>query len=723
MFQAPRQFKSAALASADAAPAPSPVDLDLGKIWSAIWQGRTTILAAAAVALLVAVLFVLAVPHRFTAVTEILIEPTDLPAVANQPNQQSPQASDTAILQVESQVRVLTSEDVLRRVIDSTALAHDPEFVRQSPLRVWTKQFLTSLGLGTQLAPADPSLAALIELRRHLQVRRAERTYVVDVAVNSRDAAKAARLANAIARAYLTQQTEVRSDAARQISQSLTARLNELRDSVRRAEERVQAFKESHNIVGAGGQLVNEQQLSDLNNQLSGARARTAAAKARLDQIEALQKSKTEIGAFPEAVQSPTITALRTQYAEIMRREAEQTTSLGARHPAVIEIQAQAERLKHMIADEIGRTALAARTDYESARANEDSLTRNVDALKQSTLATNASLVTLRELERDVQASRAVYEAFLMRARETSEQERVDTKNIQVISKAEPPPNRSWPPSNAVIALGAILLGMAAGAGVTLLRSVVPGTAPPAQRIAPAPRRRSLWRGRSPADVAELVPGVPVLAVMPRLDRVDHATLEDPRSNIAAGMRNVYDAVRAKPGRRGNPSVLVLASGVDSGDAPVALTLAALAATTQRVLLIDTDLERRTLSAINVDRSDSGLVDVAVGRRLLSEAVIRDADTNINFIPFVAPNSQRDRRITDEDVKLAFAQTQNFDMVIVAAADPSTDPSAGFFAGLVDHIVLVLRGDKAKSATAIVSRLGLDARKICGAVLTDDAAM
>jgi Mrp family chromosome partitioning ATPase len=261
------------------------------------------------------------------------------------------------------------------------------------------------------------------------------------------------------------------------------------------------------------------------------------------------------------------------------------------------------------------------------------------------------------------------------------------------------------------------LLGIAAGAGVTLMRSVVLGTAAAPQSVAPARRKRGLWRDKSPAPTPELVPGVPVLAVMPQLDRVDHATLEDPRSSIAAGMRKVYDTVRARPGRRGNPSVLVLASEVDSGDAPVALTLAALAAATQRVLLIDTDLERRTLSVVDADRSESGLVDVAVGRRLLSEAVIRDADTNVNFIPFVAPNSRRDRRITDEDVKLAFAQTENFDMVIVAAADPSADPSTGFFAGLVDHIVLVIKTDEVKSAAAIVASLGLNARKVRGAVL------
>jgi Mrp family chromosome partitioning ATPase/capsular polysaccharide biosynthesis protein len=546
---------------------------------------------------------------------------------------------------------------------------------------------------------------------------------VVDVSVSSEEAAKAARLANAVAQAYLAEQTDVRADAARQVSRSLTGRLNELKQSVQSAEDRVQAFKVSHNIVGANGQLVNEQQLADLNNQLAAVRARTTAAKARLDQIEAVQRSKTDVGAFPEAVQSQTITALRSQYAEVMRREAEQTISLGDRHPAVIEIHAQAERLKRMIADEVNRIALAARTDYESARTNEDLLTRNVDALKQSTLATNAAMVTLRELERDVQASRAVYEAFLVRARETGEQERLDTKNIQVISKADLPLNRSSPPSSALIALGALFLGVAAGAGLVMMRASMPR--PSAPRSGAASARQD--RGGEPdgeTAAAELATGVPVLAVMPQGEGFAPQAVQNPRSRVAVAIQQVYDAVQASPVRPGNRSVMVVASGDDADAAAVALTLAVLGATTQRVLLIDADLDRRALSAIDADHSEAGLVDVAVGRRLLSEAVLRDSDSNLNVIPFVSPNSRRDRRITDEDVRLAFAQTSNFDMVIVAATDVSGDPGARFFAGLVDHIVLVSPADAADAGTvkAVLSALGINARKVRGAVLTEAAA-
>ena len=343
-------------------------------------------------------------PYKYTATTQILIDPMELHSAGNELTSPS-QQSDAAVLTVESQVRVLTSDNLLSRVVTAEGLDHDPEFVRGA----------SSLEYA--------SLAALNELKRHLSVSRADRTYVIDVSVTSEDPAKAARIANAIAKVYLAEQTEVRSDNARQISQSLSGRLKELQDRVRDSENRVEAYKSSHNIVGANGELVDEQQLASLNAQLSAAHARTEEAKSRLDQIEGAKRSKTDMGAFPAAIQSQTITALRTQYAEIMRREAEQKTSLGERHPAVIEIEAQAERLQHMIDDEVARVALSARAEYQSAKTNEDTLTRNLDTLKQTAMSTNESLVGLRELEREVQANRAVYEAFLVRARETGEQE------------------------------------------------------------------------------------------------------------------------------------------------------------------------------------------------------------------------------------------------------------------------------------------------------------
>jgi len=710
MFEAPRQNRSAIVGTRELPAAFAPAaEFDFQRILSVIWRGKAIILGTTTISLIAAALFVSFVPHRYTATTQILIDPTDLRAVATDLAPAS-QANDAAVLMVESQVRVLTSDNVLRRVIKAEALDHDAEFIGQ-------QSWLGGAAYG------DSSQSALNALKRAVQVKRAERTYIVDVSVTAREPVKVARIANAIAQAYLAEQTDVRSDAARQISQSLSARLNELKERVRQAENRVETYKAQNNILGASGQLVNEQQLSELNNQLGMARARTAAAKARLDQVEQVHVSQDDIGSFPEAVQSQTITALRTQYAEIMRREAEQMTSLGARHPAVIEIQAQAERLRHLIENEVHRIALSARSDYESARANEATLAGNLENLKSNAITTNEAMVSLRELERDVVASRAVYESFLVRARETGEQERLDTKNIRVISRADPPARRSFPPSNTLLAVGALLIGVAAGTGIVVLQAAGNDSAPRLTRSAGngtllGRLARTIGVFLLPSNAA---PSIPILATLPHVDTsFALGAAQDPNSHFAWEIGQVLDGVGASPGMRGNPSILVIAADDEDDTVAVALTLAAAAAITRQVLLIDADLERRTLAAIDADRSPAGLIDVAVGRRELNEVTVRDRETDINLVSFVPPNSRRDRRITEADVTWAFDQTRRFDMVIVAAVGFHSDPSTRLFADLVDHIVLVAEADK-QDVSAIerfASQLGVNGRKIRGAVLT-----
>ena len=154
--------------------------------------------------------------------------------------------------------------------------------------------------------------------------------------------------------------------------------------------------------------------------------------------------------------------------------------------------------------------------------------------------------------------------------------------------------------------------------------------------------------------------------------------------------------------------------------ATVALTLAALAAENERVLLIDADIERRTLSAIDAEQSEAGLVDVATGRRRLSDVITRDRETNINLASFVSPDSRREGRIAEADIRRAFNQTKRFDLVIVAAIDVTGAPSTRFFGTVVDHIVLVAKADEhdATAVARLIGRLGLDAKKVRGAVLT-----
>ncbi len=345
MFEAPRQFRSAAAGNGNVAVGLAPLSqIDLEKIWSTIWRGRGTILLTTLAALVLAVLFIALAPHQYTAVTQILIDPSDLRAVGNETTA-SNQMTDGALLQVESQVQVLTSDAVLRRVGAVSGSR------KRSGIR---PRAFAALGTDGQECDARRQIACRLErtqaprrreaCRAHLR-RRCQRHQPRSAqggTARQRGGAGLSRRADRCARRGGAAGVAIAVGAA-QRAQGPRAR----------AEDRVEVYRQRNNLVAANGhQLVTEQQITDLNNQLATARTRTAEAKARLDQVEAVQRKKDALGAFPEAIQSPTITALRSQYAEIVRREAD---------PAVIEIEAQAERLRGVIDTEINRIALSAR--------------------------------------------------------------------------------------------------------------------------------------------------------------------------------------------------------------------------------------------------------------------------------------------------------------------------------------------------------------------------
>jgi uncharacterized protein involved in exopolysaccharide biosynthesis len=370
--------------------------------------------------------------------------------------------NESAIALLESQIRIVRSESVLRGVIGRLNLERDPEFVGErgifSPLR----------DLISSPPTEDARTRALRSLQRAVQVDRASRSYVIVVNASSEDPNKAARIADTIAAVYLDEEVRARADAARRVGRSMTSRLQELADNVRDSERNVEQFKQQNNLVGAGKRLINDQQLEELTTQLTLARSVTTEQKGRVDQIERLMKADADPDTIAEAIQSPTVSALRAQFAELVRQEASASALLGDRHPEIAVLRQRRKQHQQLITDELKRTAAAARNDYARAVANENALAANLETLKSKVQLSGGAMVRLRELERVVEANRAIYEVSLVRTKELNEQEGIDTANTRVIAEALPP-NRPTMPRRALV-LAALVVGLIAGASWVLLR-------------------------------------------------------------------------------------------------------------------------------------------------------------------------------------------------------------------------------------------------------------
>ncbi|WP_232629376.1 GumC family protein [Methylobacterium sp. Leaf118] len=433
--------------------------------------------------------FVATMEPRYMATAQVIIDPRGLRVVEREvtPNVDN---ADAQVATVENEMRVLRSSSVLEAVVAREGLDRDPEFIGDPPglMRRLRSGLAELLGQSPPREP-DPRRSALQSLERKVAVRRAERSFVIEVTVASRDADKSARIANDLVTIYTEQAGKTRADLARRSGVSLDNRLAELRAAVRAAEDRVETFKNEHDLVSADGSLTRDLRLRDINARLVTARARTTEAQARMEQAGALSG---KLDGMTESVQSQAVVQLRGQIAEVRRRRANLANVLGPRHPELASASREIEVLQEQLDQELRRIAESARNDYRRAKQTEEELRKTVESMSRASFVDSRALTELRELEREAEARRTLFSQYLVRSRELTEQTQVDLNNIRAISAAIPPDRPTNLSKVVILAIGS-LIGLLLGLVLAIFLGVLRGEASadtdrPAEGEAPAAR-------------------------------------------------------------------------------------------------------------------------------------------------------------------------------------------------------------------------------------------
>ncbi|MEL6372940.1 MAG: exopolysaccharide transport family protein [Pseudomonadota bacterium] len=451
---------------------------ELREIGLALWARKATIFWTAVLFVLPAIAFLLLTPSKYETHSEILLDPRAKPLVEGEvvPRGLGRSSVGADTLLVDSQSELIRSNAILQRVVNELKLGQDEEFYK--PRGLGLRMRLRNL-VGPLLPDFQPEklpsqnrdLVALTRLRdRHLAVGRAGNTYVIRVAVMSTDAEKAALIANTIARTYVSDQSRLVDETTRAATQTLAGRLKDLRKRVREAEQRVEAFRAANGLLGTPGILNAEQQLRQLNENLTRARAETALAKAKLDQLSA-GGNPVAVGDTPEALSYAVLSNLRASLSRIERRLAGLRQRLGPAHPDLTRARAERTGLQRSLQRELTRLKASAKVAFDVASKNEKTLEANLAKLEQRAAKNNRALIQLRELEREAQAARAVFQAFLTRTKQTQEQEKLDRTDARIISLATVPLRPSFPPTLLVLAIAG-LAGLAAGTVLAWLRYV-----------------------------------------------------------------------------------------------------------------------------------------------------------------------------------------------------------------------------------------------------------
>jgi polysaccharide biosynthesis transport protein len=588
---------------------------------------------------------------------------------------------------VNSQVKIFSSESIILPVIKSMNLAHDSEFV--GPPHALGAQILwqitklinrvtQSLGLKddrTIDAEAFLERTAVETFLNRLTTRREETSYVIDVNFASEDPNKAARIANAVADAYIAADLAARTQSTKMASQWLQDRLIELKVQATDADRVLQNYKSTNNIVDTGRGLLNQQQLSDLNTQLISARTEIAEAKARLGRIRQIGSDGIPDATVTDALNNSVITRLRAQYLDLAARAADLASRLGQGHITVVRLHEQMDELRKSIRNEEQRIADAYASDYEIAKAREKSLTDSMYQLVGEAGASSQAQVMMRDLESSADTYRNLYNHFLQKFEETIQTQTIPVTDSRIVTRATPPLYKSSPKSALALA-GGIVLGLFMGAGAAIAREMmldVFRTSNEVEQttgirclgilpIVTGNRKRTMWFG---AWTKSLRTGL--------TEGIEEFVLDAPYSRFTETLRHVKVSIDAAQLVRDVKVIGVVSSVAKEGKTTVAANLGALVVASSRAhtLIIDGDFHQRSLTRMLAPHAREGLIEALGDPSRLATLVYHRQRSQLDVLPCVLekriPNAA-ELLASPQMEKLLIAARDAYDYIIIELA-------------------------------------------------------
>ncbi len=594
---------------------------------------RRRIIAGTAITIMLVVVAILSqLTPRYTASALVMIDPSD-DKVVNVETLLS--GLDTDKASIENQVQIIRSRSLAERVIKEKNLWDDPVLAPQPKsgpslfAMVNPLNWFASSEAGAQVPLSDEERLEGYTDRflRDLRVSMVGNSTAIRISYTGENPKRAARLANAVAENYVDDQLNSKFERTRRATSWLADRLEELAGQVQQAERAVEQYKFENNLTdtGDGGSLLNRQ-LLDLNAQLSEAQARVAEAEAKLEQANRLYSSGQSIDSITQVLNSPLISQLRQQEATLLRRAAELRNRYGARHPRMIEVEAEQQNLMSKIDEEVRRIIQQLRNEVEVNQVRYNALRDNLRTLENDAAGQGQARIRLRELERAAASTRQLYEGFLSNFKEAQGQEGIQTPDARVLSQAPVPNSPSFPQTKLIIALAApasILMGFL----LALVAERLDNGFRTAKDIEEATGLSNL------ASVSELGPRIKRSG----LNVVDYV-VEKPLSGFAESVRGFLTGLKLSDVDH-PPKVIAITSAVPSeGKTTFAVTAARLAAKQgHKVVLVDADLRKPTvLSTMGFDKAPVGIVEYLLKENSLESVVRRDDLTNLDILPVAA---------------------------------------------------------------------------------------
>lgn len=729
------------------------LDFDIGGVIQILVRRRFWIFLCTATMLVVATLVCLFMPRTYKAVSRIELFKQDLgagPSLADMTNQAGGGYIDPLDfnLTLQTQMKVLESDALAWQVIKELNLADTREFRTDPPIKSATAKQQTA-----ELSEPAPSqrAAVLRKFAKNLKVDGISGTRLITVSYMHPDPKMAAKMVNQLVSDFVEYNFQVRYKATSKATDFLARQLVDLKSQVEQAQAHAAQLQKDSGIFGEDEHHnIVITRLEQLNNELTTAEADRVvkesvyklARSGNPELVAGMVGAQTQPNGPGTANSQALLTNLRQQEASLNAEYADAAAKYGSAYPRLIQIKKRLDSVRSSIAAELAKVVHRSNREYELAASREAETRKAFAEQKAIAAQMNNKAVDFLIAKHEADSSWSVYEHLLEKLKEADILAGIHPSEVHVVDLAAIPDHPAKPNVPLYLAFGA-LAGMTLGVicvfvidtidrtirnvgeieatthvpilGViphaelpSSVRGLLPETG--LKRWLNAPMRNG--RNGTALNGALLLLQNPAVAeafrsVRTSFKRLLNAPIRHGRNGathngallrlqntaVAEAFRSVRTSLLLSwPDQP--PQVLMITSGIaQEGKSFASLNLAAaLAYNGNKVLLVDADLRRGTLSRMLNPRCASGLTQI-FSRSPDRETYWRIEDVpGLIFMPAGVPSAQPSELLGSEQMA-ALIETwrQQFAYVLIDTPPVLPVTDAVVLAPKVDGVIVVAR--------------------------------
>jgi succinoglycan biosynthesis transport protein ExoP len=714
--------------------------------WRAVRKRLWLVIAIVLLITTLSLIYVARKPDIFEATTRVQVDLENPAALVGKTPYFIGSANDPVYFN--TQLQILTSPGLMRRVVKTLDLEHNPDFFKgdaaqkRSPWRTIlrmagigvrdkpnpTSSAMNELPLATSVAPASSHedlneakrlapYVAVILIGLKVDPVKENRGYyketrLIDLAFQHTDPTVAAKVVNAIAETYIYSNLEKKSETGSTTGTFLQKRIAELQQQIRTSEEKLVNYAKNNEIISLDpGQNTVVDRLSGLNRQLLEAENERKTAEAQFNAARAPGAA----AALSEG-EAREANDMESKVADLRQKKAQLMVDATEEAPEVKEINQQIAELDRQLKEAHSRKSTTLLTNletkYKSALEREQSLREAFEKQRSETLTQNEAAINYRIIQQEVTTNKTLLDSLLQRSKENDVIKASERNNISVVDYALAPEAPIGPNRTKTVFL-ALFLSLGLGVGLALFLeylddtvhstdeverllhlpalAVIPAVGSGSRRhtLSPPPGTLLKRNGSGPAENPELLTNV------------------DGRSPLAESYRHLRTSVLLSTAGRAPKSLLITSSLPGEGKTTTAVNTAiSLAQTGASVVIIDADMRRPRLQSIFDLRDRAGLSSILSNNYSEAEMlqlVLRDEATGLAVLTSgPIPPNPAELLGSDQMRRLVATLQAQFNHVVVDSPPVSSFTDGVLISTMVDGVLLVVHGGR--SSRHIVSR-------------------